>query len=67
MRVAENNSRQCWLAITGTGGAAFFAILATADQIEKFLIGKPIVWIIGGTFIAGCWAALRFCRGDTDT
>jgi len=54
--------RKCWYKVAGCGGVAFLALASGAENLEKFLALPGGVWIIGGTFLAGCWAYEAYCR-----
>jgi hypothetical protein len=38
------------------------ALLASAENIETYLYGTALAWMLGGSFLAGCWAFEVYCR-----
>lgn len=57
-------NRKCMFEMAGAAGAAFVTLLASAENIEKYLVGTAIVWMVGGAFLAACWAYEHFCRPE---
>ncbi len=45
-------------------GAAFLALVAGAENLEKFFFGPGWLWIVGGTILAAVWAYQSYCDGD---
>ena len=63
------NWRKCLAVMVGAGGSAFVALLAAAPNIELYLPFTTATWLIGGPFVAICWAYEYFCvesKGDDD-
>ena len=60
--------RRCWTRVLGAAGAAFMALLASAENIDNYLFGTALAWMLGGSFLAACWAYEVYCRngGDRD-
>jgi hypothetical protein len=57
-------SRKCLSKVLGAAGAAFMAMLAGAENIENYLVGTALAWMLGGSFLAACWAYEVYCRND---
>lgn len=55
--------RKCVTNMVAAGGTAFVALLSNMDNIETYLVGTPVIWLVGGSFVAACWAYEHFCRG----
>ena len=50
--------------VLGAAGAAFMALLASAKNIENYLVGTALAWMLGGAFLPACWAYEASCRND---
>jgi hypothetical protein len=48
----------------GACGVAFLALVAGADNIEKYLYLSGTASIIAGTVVVGAWAYEMYCVGD---
>ena len=57
-------NRECFLKVGGYAGVAFLTLAAAADNLVTYLFGPGVFWILGGTYVAGCWAHEKFCRKD---
>jgi hypothetical protein len=57
--------RGCGLKVAGCGGVAFLALAGGSANLEKYLYLPGAVWIVGGTFIVGCWAYETYCVKDS--
>jgi hypothetical protein len=55
-------SRKCLSKVLGAAGAAFMAFLASAENVETYLFGPALAWMLGGSILAGCWAYEVYCR-----
>lgn len=55
---------RCWLKVMGACGVAFLALVAGADNIEKYLYLSGTASIIAGTVVVGAWAYEMYCVGD---
>lgn len=53
-----------WLLVLGHMAGAFIALLAVADQIDKYLHVDPLACIIVGTIVAGFWADLYYGQDE---
>ncbi|NQU56897.1 MAG: hypothetical protein HQ513_06650 [Rhodospirillales bacterium] len=41
---------------------SFLSLFSASANLEVYLYLPGIVWILSGTFIAGCWAHEKFCK-----
>lgn len=61
--------RKCLFQVFGAGGAAFAALIASAENIETYLPWTAATWIIVGSFVASLWGFEVLCQreqGDKD-
>ena len=58
------SARACWLRVVGCAGVAFLALAASANNPVTYLFGPGVFWIVGGTYVAGCWAYEMYCQED---
>lgn len=65
-RPIPSMTRKCASKVIGCGGVAFMTLLASAENIETYLFGTAPVWMIGGTFLAMCWAWEHFCHNGSE-
>ena len=62
--IAGGDMRRCWLTVLGCGGVAFLALASGAKNLETYLYLPGAVWIVGGTFVVGCWAYEKYCVAE---
>lgn len=64
--MSKSPKRACVVKVLGYGGAAFIALAACAENLEKYLFSTAAAWIIGGTVLAMLWAFETFCAEGSD-
>lgn len=58
---------RCWLNVLAAVGVAFLSLSASVENLVNYLFPPGWAWIMGGTFIAACWAYEHFCyKEDLD-
>jgi len=57
-------TRNCFLKVIACVGVAFLALASGVENLVTYLFGPGVLWIVGGTYIAGIWAYETYCRSD---